>query len=180
MQRYVVRPEMVQDVLIRLQLQAPAIDAFGTATTTKCPVWWGPGAVAKTAWSQSWRYQDVGLLWCNPKFNVFDLMAIIRTIQQQKGRCILIAPDWPQEDFAEAMWPLAKRYYYYGPDSGLFEATKGQKAFNKQAWGGWALYLKGDQDEKDKQAVILAEVKVVRTTSSRRRYRRRHLRASQE
>lgn len=170
--RFIVRPEMYHDIIMRLRVPYPAIDAFGCKDSNKCRVYWGKGGAAPSAWSQNWSYEKVGLLWANPPFNVNDLYDIVHKCYQQDAQMVIVVPDWPQYPYYEMLWNMAKAYHYYGPGSHLFDKRK--KNLEQFGWGVWAVHLHKPKPE-DKFICLTEAQQYQRNPSSRRRYRRKAL-----
>lgn len=174
--RYVVRQEMYNDILMRLRAPTPSVDAFACKASAKCSTWWGKGGAVESAWSQSWASSQVGVLWCNPAFQVYDLYDIVRKAAKDDAEMILVVPDWKEFDYYEMMWPMVQRYHYYPPASNLFD-KKGCND-NQFDWGVWAVHLRGKPIQVNKTVLAVQEQKYQLNPSSRRRYRRKMLRSS--
>lgn len=168
--RFVVRTEMLNDIFMRVKVRAD-IDAFNTGHGDKTKVFqqfWG-----KRVWSTPWG-PDAGVLWLNPSVN--DIYDTIRRVRRDKSRAVLVVPDWEDELWYEMLWPMVVEYYYYRPRVPLYE-------HEHPPWGSWAVYCEGHRtmsgvqmDDRascrDEGLMQVSAMKVKKTPSSRRKWRR--------
>ena len=174
--RFVVRPEMFEDIIFRLQAPRPQVDAFADRFSAKCKTYWGKGGAVSSAWSQHWSAEKVGLIWANPTFNLYDFYDIVRKAGKDQADMILVAPDWPQASFYAMLWTRAVAYHYYDPGSKLFD----KKRCNREQfeWGVWAVRLQGPVGVENPKICKIKEAVYQKNNSAKRRYRRRMLQRS--
>ena len=164
-QRYAVKKEKVQDILLRLKCGEPTIDAFADEQNNRWPRFWGKGGEEEDAWAQDCDYEKVGLLWCNAPFS--DLDHVVDKVRTDGARMVFIAPDWRDQRFYQDMWEMAEQYYYYKKGQEMFDLSG--VAMPGVRWGVWAVLLDGRMQKVDP----VKEAKEKRTSSSRRRFRRK-------
>ena len=106
-ERYAVREDLVEKILRRLNEGWPFIDAFTDGTNARCEEWFGPQGMYSDAFSVTWKFGEMGTLWCSPPFS--KLLEVVQKVKRHKCRIILIAPDLPTYDFYEPMWEFCKK-----------------------------------------------------------------------
>ena len=161
--KFIIRPEMVSDVLMRLHAGQPAVDAFNEGRAKVCDKHWG-----RTAWAENWSFDEAGLIWANPP--VKELADIIRAVRRSKAQMILIVPEWAEQCNNQSMWNMTRKCYYYKPDSQLYKKKRDKQdnEYPKQ-WGTWALYLDGAQTESSYKSGEVAKVLKTKTADRNRR-----------
>jgi hypothetical protein len=85
--------------------QTPSIDLFASRVTTLLPRYFSrypdPGAVGVDAFLQPWSAE--ALTYAFPPFCLIG--KVLRKLETEGGRMILIAPQWPSQEW----WPLLLR-----------------------------------------------------------------------
>jgi hypothetical protein len=116
--KFIVRKEMVPDILTRLRAPTPDADAFNEKTDKVCQEHWGG-----KAWSKDWSYDAACVIWINPTFN--DLSDVIRQVRRKKSQAILILPDWPCLSCNnQALWDMVRSYHHYSSEAPLYRIKK--------------------------------------------------------
>jgi hypothetical protein len=175
-EQYAVRQPFVKDIIMRLNVGTPVVDAFATAKNKRWAYFWGQGNDQHPdGFAECWTAEVAGLIWANPPFSQLD--KVVKKAKQEGARMILIAPDWRSEVYYTEMWPVVKRHYYYEKGTQFFELNG--KAVGGLHWGVWAVYLDCTAQE-DAQLRARAEEVDQRTNSSRRRWRRRLQKEAQQ
>jgi hypothetical protein len=167
-QRYAVRKGVLNDILSKLRLPTPDIDAFADAKNHRFQKWWGPGGVRPSAWDEDWHPKKVGLIWANPPFS--DLDRVVAKVRADQARVLLVAPDWDNWKFYKEMWAMCEDYCCYPEGSKVFEIDG--REMPGVRWTVWAVLLDGTRDNRK----FGTPLEVRKTDSSRRRRRRKVLR----
>lgn len=171
---YEVNPKMLEDIWLRLGVGAN-VDVFGPdESKSTFPTYWGP----KGCWGRRWGDGD-DVLFLNPPVKHF--LNVVRKLQKNKSKGVVLLPDWPGEKWYHLVWPMVVKYYYYRPHRGFYVAEDPD-------WGTWAMYVDGavnmtgggrldNMESKDDGKMMASGLRVQKTTGWRRRQRRRTLEA---
>jgi hypothetical protein len=171
---YRVKESMQRDICSRLQVQ-PQVDVFGIRGRSSLKRCWGPTGQDGSAWSRDWS-REKGLLWANPAVN--DVSDCLRMLKRYGNQAVVVVPNWDKEDWFQEMWPMCKKYQWYGPEAEIYGSAQ------QPSWGSWACLLDGRssvigggdlQSMEGDGKMMMAELKVQRHDTSRRRYRRKVL-----
>ena len=158
--------------MMRLQVRdLPTVDAFADSELNLVERSWGPGSTEfEDARAAPWENEK--LVWANPPFTM--LKQFVEKIVASKAKVILICPHWPGRPYLPKALSMAVRKYLYPKGTKMFEERDGALAGTK--WPVWALLVDGAYKAEVPPAVYTEEVDDVpklRTTSSRRSYRRK-------
>ena len=78
------------EILQKLGVEPPSVDAFADYELHLCSRWWGPGSTeSEDAFSRDWGKES--LLWINPPFSFLN--QVVRKIGEDGAKAILIMPQ---------------------------------------------------------------------------------------
>ena len=170
---YAVRKSMVNDILLRLKIAMPSVDAFGTREQHLCERWWGPGSrECEDAMQASWKEES--LLWLNPPF--CKLEAVTDKLLAEQARAVVICPHWPRRKYFQELQKVGVRKYIYPIGTKFFERTTSTVSGIK--FPVWAILVDPAQKATDKRKVMSInwedpDYKFPATISSKRRQRKK-------
>lgn len=155
-ERYKVRMAMVNDIILRLGV-TPTVDAFADEDMHVVRRWWGPGSLTPDAMATSWTNE---VLWLNPPFSMFP--QVVEKLVAEGGKAIVIAPHWKNQPWFQKLQNMTVKRHFYASGRRFFEDT------GPLRWPVWALLVEGSFKTLDK-----FEPEKIRTTASKRRFRRK-------
>ena len=126
------------EILQRLGVETPSVDAFVDTELNLCPRWWGPGSSeTENAFDRNWG--DESLLWMNPPFSL--LPRVVDKIHKDGARVVLIMPLWEDREFFTKIQPMILRKCVYPEGSKVFEQKR--KAMPGIRWPVWCVLVDG-------------------------------------
>jgi len=137
-QRYTVRPEIVEEILGKLEVE-PKVDVFADEGAHVLPRWWGRGGERKDAWKESWDFSMQGHLWMNPPFG--QLKEVAHKILGDGARVVLVCPNWPREVWWKKLKPFVVDEVWYPRGTKFF--TRDGKVMQGTKWGVHAYLVDG-------------------------------------
>ena len=110
---YAVRDDLVKLIIHELGGGMPQVDAFASTSNARFPLFWD---VTTDAFSKDWGSH--GLLWINPPFDLFN--EVLDKIILDGALAILIAPEWPSEEWWHRLQPLVVRSFVVPKNTKVF------------------------------------------------------------
>ena len=118
-ERYKVRDEIYLDILYRLGVGHPEIDAFadddGMYVLER---FWGKGGEAEDAFKQDWRQH---FLWINAPF--FKMPEVVDKVIEDRAEAIMLVPDWRKQNWLKRLMRFVKNRHYYAEGMRIFDKT---------------------------------------------------------
>jgi len=111
------------------------VDAFADSRNHRFPRWWGDGGESPDAFQKDWGQE--GLLWCNPPFEM--LAQITAKLIAEKGRMVLVCPDWPSQGWLHSIQKHVLRRMLV-PKGTLFFELDGRPTGPTQ-WDTWVFWI---------------------------------------
>ena len=172
---YAVTKGRTRDIMMRLQVGLPSVDAFASKEMRVCSRWWGKGSECPDPFEADWSKEE--LIWCNPPYK--KMSQVVKKIAQEGARCVLIMPHWPRSEWFEQVVPMVCHKYWYPEGTLMFETEGGPCRGEETAV--WAVLVDGKLQGKKNQETYEEMSRMddrghefKKTSSSRRRYRRKN------
>jgi hypothetical protein len=135
----------VKEILFRLNVEEPTLDAFATEENHRFPTWFGRGGVVADSFTASWG--AVPLLWANPPYSQLD--RVVEKVIGERARAVLVVPGWREEAWWKRLQPYVKKSWHYAVKTEVFELAG--KRVEGIRWPLWAYLVDARAAVPDKQ-----------------------------
>lgn len=117
---YAVTKPYVREIIARLAVPEPTVDAFSLARSRRFCRFWGPDSdIVQDAFAVHWHYRAHELIWMNPPYS--RLAQVVWKIKQDHCHCVIVVPKWDQEDWYQDLLKILVRCVIYPAGTSLFE-----------------------------------------------------------
>jgi hypothetical protein len=167
---YAVKFQYVVEIIDRLGLKTPNIDAFSLEESKRFKCWWGPGSqFVEDSFTVKWTHSIVGLLWANPPFSL--IANVIHKLKKDHGHAVLVVPKWVTAPWWEDLQDIVVRMLEYPCATPLFELVGAGFTVPPTKWPVQVAFVCG----RISQCFKLAKVPNPISSSAKRRMRRQKM-----